>query len=496
MRARLPLFSKILFLAFLNLCLLGLALFLIARAQFRVDPGSFLLAPAQGRIMAAAEAVSLELNEAQPETWNQILERYGREYRAKLALFDENGDTVAGESAPVPRQVADRIPRRQRQPGGPPRRDGEPPRRADAPPPDRPPQPKRQDGQRAPAPPLFLTATSKPTAYWAGVRIPVRRERDRDPHPGTLLFNASSLTASPLFFDARPWVMIGAAVIVISVLCWLPFIRGMTRSISHMTRAAGQIAEGQFDILVPSGRRDEIGQLGQAINRMSQRLSVFVNGQKTFLAGIAHELCTPIATLQFGLGNLERRVPEEQREAVADVQEEVQHMAALVNELLSFSKAGMQALDVKPVKVNLASALARVLEREASPGVSLAVSVSEDLNALADPEYLFRALSNVVRNAVRYAGQAGPIQISAREQEGSVFLTVSDSGPGVPEKSLEEIFAPFYRVDPSRSQQTGGLGLGLAIVRNCIEACGGAVRCRNRHPSGLEVEIRLPKAEL
>jgi two-component system sensor histidine kinase CpxA len=77
-----------------------------------------------------------------------------------------------------------------------------------------------------------------------------------------------------------------------------------------------------------------------------------------------------------------------------------------------------------------------------------------------------------------------------------VCINVADSGPGVPEDSLEEIFAPFYRLDASRSQETGGLGLGLAIVRTCVEACRGAVRCRNRRPSGLEVEIRLAAAEL
>ncbi len=73
---------------------------------------------------------------------------------------------------------------------------------------------------------------------------------------------------------------------------------------------------------------------------------------------------------------------------------------------------------------------------------------------------------------------------------------MSDNGPGVPESSLEEIFAPFYRLDPARAQDTGGLGLGLAIVRNCVEACNGSVRCRNRQPRGLEVEIRLPQAVL
>jgi two-component system sensor histidine kinase CpxA len=151
----------------------------------------------------------------------------------------------------------------------------------------------------------------------------------------------------------------------------------------------------------------------------------------------------------------------------------------------------MQALEVKPVSVNLAATVKRALEREASDDAKIAVLVDEKLHVLAEPEYLFRAISNVVRNAIRYAGQAGPITISARAEGASVYLLVADSGPGVPAESLEEIFAPFYRLDPARSQETGGLGLGLAIVRTCVESCGGTVCCRNRKPSGFEVEMRL-----
>jgi two-component system sensor histidine kinase CpxA len=269
----------------------------------------------------------------------------------------------------------------------------------------------------------------------------------------------------------------------------------MTRSITQMTRTAGRIAEGQFEIHAADQRRDEIGQLGDAVNQMATRLSAFWNGQKNFLSGIAHELCNPIATIQFGLGNLERRVSEDQRDTVADI-EEVQHMSALINELLSFSRAGMQALDVKLANINVAATVARVLERESSPNVPVEVSVDERLNVLADGEYLFRALSNVVRNAIRYADHAGPIQISARAYQDAVSILVPDSGPGVPEEHLEDLFAPFYRLDAARSQETGGLGLGLAIVRSSVEACQGSVRCRNRQPHGLEVEIRLPVAKL
>ena len=395
---------------------------------------------------------------------------------------------MAGTELPLPPEVAGRIPRRPPPRGGPPPRDQRPegeisqPRGATTP------------GRGPGAPPLFLTATSAPTRYWAGVRIPLRRDRLENPKPGTLVLMSSSLVASQLFFDPKPWLAVVLAVIVVSVMCWLPLIRGMTRSISQMTRAAGQIAEGRFEVHVADRRRDEIGQLGVAINRMASRLAGFVNGQKRFLGGIAHELCNPIATIQFGLGNLERRVAEDQRDRVAEIQEEMQHMSALVNELLSFSRAGMAGVDVKLVKVNLAETVARVLEREASPDCPIETSVDARLNALADPEYLFRAISNLVRNAIRYAGNGGPIRVSARAEACKAYVMVVDQGPGVPEAALEDIFAPFYRFDPSRNQETGGVGLGLAIVKACIESCQGRVRCRNRRPAGLEVEIELAEA--
>jgi two-component system, OmpR family, sensor histidine kinase CpxA len=110
---------------------------------------------------------------------------------------------------------------------------------------------------------------------------------------------------------------------------------------------------------------------------------------------------------------------------------------------------------------------------------------------LADPDYLFRALSNLLRNAIRYAGSAGPIAISSEEASGEIVITVADRGPGVPEPELDKIFTPFYRQELSRTRETGGAGLGLAIVKSCIESCKGTVCCRNRLPSGLEVEIRL-----
>ena len=113
---------------------------------------------------------------------------------------------------------------------------------------------------------------------------------------------------------------------------------------------------------------------------------------------------------------------------------------------------------------------------------------------VAQPEYLLRSLANLVRNAIRYASHAGPITVSATERGNEVTIVVADHGPGLPDSELESVFRPFYRPEFARQRETGGAGLGLAIVRSCIEACGGAVSCRNRSPKGLEVAIRLARA--
>ncbi len=300
----------------------------------------------------------------------------------------------------------------------------------------------------------------------------------------------SSIFFTPLLFDWRPWLACLAGLAAITLACWIPFIRGLTRSVRQITVAAEQIAEGRFDVKTNVHRRDEIGHLSDALHRMAAQLSGFVTGQKRFLGDIAHELCAPISRAQMAVGILEERAEPSQKRHVDTVQEEVAQMSALVNELLQFSKAGFEIRRAPVEPVTIADVVARVTERE---GKVELISGGE-LAVLAEPEGLFRALSNVVRNALRYAGEHGPVTISARSDGDHVAISVADEGPGLPEDSLERVFTPFYRVDPSRSRESGGAGLGLSIVKSCVEASGGTVVCRNRSPRGLEVILRLGRA--
>jgi two-component system sensor histidine kinase CpxA len=471
---RLSLTWKIAILAILTLVLLTGVLLIFAGVQFRISPESFIVAPALNRVLSVSGELAQDLGETPMAGRAELLERLSKEYDVDFYLVDGNGDSLTTTPARLPKEVVDEIATRFRnitarpgstRPGGP------VPRRA-----------------------IFRSTSGKPTMYWVGVPIRWRTADTATPMAAYLVVMSDSFIGNQFFFDPRPWIALTLALTIVFAIVWLPLIRSLTHAITQMTHATSRIAEGQFDSRLQVHRRDEVGQLATSINRMTTQLSGFVKGQKRFLADIAHELCAPIARMQMALGILEQRADDRSKEYVSDVKDDVQHMSELIDELLSFSKAGMQMGEADIVRVGVADVVKRVLEREGTPGAKIQSSVTTEVAVMANPDYLFRAISNLVRNAIRYAGNAGPISVSAHHEGPDTVISVADSGPGLPENALEEVFAPFFRLERSRGRDTGGSGLGLAIVKACVEASKGSVRARNRRPSGLEVEIRLHTA--
>jgi two-component system sensor histidine kinase CpxA len=348
--------------------------------------------------------------------------------------------------------------------------------------------------------------TENPTRYWVVVRLPPAADGPEGPgrfRPLALIGMAESLGQSPLLFDPKPWLLGGLGLLTASALLWWPFVRGLTRALAQMRGATERIARGDFSVRVDDRRGDELGRLGGAINAMTGRLDGFVSGQKRFLGDIAHELCSPLARMEMGLGILEQRTPPDQRDRLVDVRGEVREMSSLVHELLAFSKAGLQESAAVREPVALGPLVDAVVAREAG-GAAVTAAVPGDLGVLAAPSLLSRAVGNVLRNAVHHGGATGPIEITASQASpppgddaaGEVLLTIADHGPGVPAEALPKLFDPFFRVDSARARETGGVGLGLAIVKSCVEACGGSVsaRARTDDQPGLVVELRLPAA--
>jgi two-component system sensor histidine kinase CpxA len=521
MRVRFPLYAKILLWFFLNLMLLAAGSYVCFRLQFHVGLDSLLAGQAGERITRLSDVIAHEFGEAAPSERTRILQKFSDSYGMRFFLFRPDGVQIAGETVTLPAKVSARLaefgprpgrrgagieppppgaPESERERPGPPRNrpDGAGP---EGPPPalegGAPPGPQAAGGPPRPArqAPKFMERTTNPVRYWVGIRLAPRDPARPDGAPPWLLAMSDTLGGGGLFFDFRPWLAIGAGAVLLSLLFWLPLVRGITRAISQITRATEQVAGGHFEARVPAVRRDELGNLGQAINVMAVRLADYVKGQRRFLGDAAHELCSPIARIQVALGILEQRVGEREQSYVADMREEIEHMTNLVNELLSFSKAALGASTIKLQAVPVRAVAEKAVSREAADAAEIRLDVADDLCVLADPELLARSLSNLLRNAIRYAGQAGPITIAAHADGGDVLVSMADCGPGVPEAELTRIFDPFYRVDISREAATGGVGLGLSIVKTCIESCRGTVTCRNRQPSGLEVTIRLPAAK-
>ena len=490
-KIRFPLFAKILLWFFLNLLVLAVVGYVVFKLQFRVGFDSLLLGQAGARVQAVSEVIAAELDGRPIAEWNAILRRFSEAYRVNFSLFRNDGSQAAGVPVTPPDEVRARL--LERGPGGggggggrrgPPAGRG-PNRGADA---------VASTEVMASPHPKFMVRTENPVRYWVGVRILSPEHETRGPWTMTLLAESPTLGGGGLFFDLWPWMAVGLGALLFSALFWFPLVHSVTRSVAQMTRATEQIAEGRFEVRVDAARRDELGRLGSAINLMAGRLAGFVSGQKRFLGDTAHELCSPLARMQMALGILEERIGAEHQASVEDLREEVQQMSGLVNELLSFSKAALQSGNVPLRAVVLREVVEAAVQREIVGTVKVEVSVPAELRALAEHELLQRSIANLVRNAIRYASQAGPINISARLDGAQVLLTVEDCGPGVPEESLARLAEPFYRPEASRDRSTGGVGLGLAIVKTCIEACRGTVTCRNRSPHGFAVEIRLDAA--
>ncbi len=481
--------TKILLLALANVAVLGGLFLAFVRLQLGQDFESFLMTTARERILSESRSIALEMRDSEASSWTQVLAEHSATHGVTFALYRGDGDWVAGPKLSLPKELKERFVAPM---GGRGRESGRP---FDGRPREGPPHemPSARIMASFGAGPFLTTAKGDGDYnYWVTMRtfIPPDGPTER-PSRGMLVIASPNLLTNPFFFQLTPWILIGFAAMVVSMLCWLPLVRGITGSITQMTDATAKIAEGDFDTQVSVMRHDELGLLGVSINRMAARLGAFTHGQKRFLGDVAHELRSPLGRMQLALGILDRKVDESGEAYVNDLADDVRVMAALTDGLLEFAKAEMRQGVLELGPVNLADVVWRAVKAESRNGVQVEVEVDPLLMVTGEAECLFRAVANVLRNAVRYAGEQGPIVVTAGRIRGEVNLIVSDGGPGVPDESMDQIFAPFYRLEYARDRESGGAGLGLAIVRSCVEACGGRVSCRNRDPQGLEVSMVL-----
>ncbi|MDJ0685244.1 MAG: ATP-binding protein [Alphaproteobacteria bacterium] len=273
----------------------------------------------------------------------------------------------------------------------------------------------------------------------------------------------------------------GLAVIAIVILV----LRRTTKPIRELAARADALGRGErLEPMTPRGPI-ETQQLIGAFNGMQQRLDRFLRDRMQMLAAISHDLRTPITTLRLRAELLE---DEEAKEKIIATLDELQTMA---EEALAFIRADAQQEETQ--ETDLAALVAHLCAEANESGAPVAFSQAKEGSAFSAsirPTALKRALRNLIDNAVRYGGGA---RVSLDRDDAAILIKIEDDGPGLPDEDLERLFEPFVRVEGSRSRETGGVGLGLAIARSILRAHGGDVTLENRPDApGLIAIARAP----
>ena len=276
-------------------------------------------------------------------------------------------------------------------------------------------------------------------------------------------------------------------------------VRQLEQRLSVLEGAATRIAAGNLETRVPDVGTDSVGRLAAAFNGMARHLQRLLAVQREMVSAVAHELRTPVARLRFGLEmSAEAQTDEARRKYLEGMDGDIDDLDALVDEMLVYSRLERGSPTLHFQQVDLGALVDQVIGELAPlrPDVSVrrgecATAADGSCWAEAEPQYLRRALSNLITNAMRHAESR--VQVSFTIDGQTVRLEVDDDGPGVPEADWEKVFTPFLRLDDSRTRASGGHGLGLSIVRRIIYWHGGRSQLGHSDLGGARFSLVWPR---
>ena len=258
------------------------------------------------------------------------------------------------------------------------------------------------------------------------------------------------------------------------------FMKNQVRAMVRLARAAELFGVGQHTSFKPEGA-DEVRQAGQAFIEMKERIERYLSERTTMLAGVSHDLRTPLTRMKLQLSMME------QDDTVATLNQDITEMEHMLTGYLTFAKGEgkeqMEHIELTPFMTDL-------VEKFRREDFSVNLHIEQPLAILGRPNELIRVFSNLLSNAKKYAHSA---VVSVGRRDEMVQILIDDDGPGIPAKKRAEAFKPFARLDQSRSPTTGGVGLGLTIVRDAVLAHGGTIKLDTSPQKGLRVVITFPE---
>lgn len=296
------------------------------------------------------------------------------------------------------------------------------------------------------------------------------------------------------FWSSLLQILVLGSVLALVFGVWIS--RSLAAPLSDLEQGARAIESGDLSQRVNAAGSDEMRAVAGAFNSMAGRLEEAETLRQNLLADVAHELRNPLHVLQGNLQAMLDDVYPLNKEEVARLSDQTQHLAALVQDLHDLAQAEADQLPLNRQPTNIA-ALVKTVASAYRP-LALADDIEmrvELLGALpelrVDPDRLKQVTSNLLSNAIRYTPPGGSILVQIEQVGPEVQLRVQDSGPGIPESHLAHIFDRFYRTDNARSRNDGGTGLGLAITRAIVQAHGGSITGETT-PEGALFTVSLP----
>ncbi len=289
-------------------------------------------------------------------------------------------------------------------------------------------------------------------------------------------------TAPPeiLALPVHHFMTLGVMLLMVFLLVWL-IVRMTVRPLTDLASAAHALGDDLKRPPLPENGPLEVRAAAQAFNAMQQRIRGSIEERERFLAAVSHDLKTPVTRLRLRSEMLAD--PQLRERFVKDLDE----MQSLLGGALDFLHG--KAVDEPPQPLDLTALLESMVDDYTDAGQGIVLQAPESLRISGRPQALRRAIGNLIDNGVKYGGR---VSIEVTQQAGYLLITLCDDGPGVPEAELERVFEPFYRLESSRSRETGGVGLGLAIARQIARSHGGDVVLSNINSGGLLARLSLP----
>ena len=317
---------------------------------------------------------------------------------------------------------------------------------------------------------------------------------------GVMLMSVSTdeIQANMNILEQKGTMILMIVMVLVLVLGY--FLSGiLVRPFQKVTRYIENLTDGYLDedISVPDYLETEL--ITNAFNKMLARVRTLDESRQEFVSNVSHELKTPLASMKVLADSLNAQedVPVElYKEFMQDITEEIDRENQIITDLLSLVKMDKKAADLNITTMNINDLLELILKRlrpiAAAKKVELILDSFRPVNAEVDETKLTLAISNLVENGIKYNVEGGWVKVSLNADHKYFYVTVADSGIGIPKESLDHIFERFYRVDKSHSREIGGTGLGLAIARSAIVMHRGAIKVYSKENEGTTFSVRIP----